>query len=307
VPTVTLEVDGPLDLVRTLAPLVRGNGDRTIRVGSDRVWWATCTSSGAVTVAIRRPTPDALELEAFGPGAEEGLARVPGLLGLGRADLRVGSLVDVEDRRIADLARRFPGVRITRTAAVMDALIPAIIEQKVTGTEARRAWQGLVRAHGEDAPAGGPGAPPLRLPPTPAALARLPYYAYHPFGVERRRADVVRAVASRADWFEAIADLPLEAAYARLRSVPGVGPWTAAEVAVRALGDPDAVSVGDYHLPNRVAFALAGESRADDARMLELLEPYLGRRALVIRALELGGPTPPKYGPRFAPRRIEDL
>jgi 3-methyladenine DNA glycosylase/8-oxoguanine DNA glycosylase len=95
-------------------------------------------------------------------------------------------------------------------------------------------------------------------------------------------------------------------AYARLMAVPGIGPWTAAEVGVRALGDPDAVSVGDFHLPNLVAFALAGEPRANDARMLELLEPYRGQRARVIRLLELSAIRPPRYGPRLSPRRLEE-
>jgi len=114
-------------------------------------------------------------------------------------------------------------------------------------------------------------------------------------------------VASRAPWFEAIVDLPLPDAYARLTAVPGIGPWTAAEVGVRVLGDEDAVSVGDFHLPNLVAFALAREPRANDARMLELLEPYRGQRARVIRLLELGGIRVPRYGPRLTPRRIEGL
>jgi 3-methyladenine DNA glycosylase/8-oxoguanine DNA glycosylase len=147
----------------------------------------------------------------------------------------------------------------------------------------------------------------LRLLPEPAILARLPYYAYHPLGLERRRADLIRTIAARAAWFEAIVDLPLPEAYARLLAVPGIGPWTAAEVAVRALGDDDAVSVGDFHVPNLVAWALAGEPRGNDARMLELLEPYRGRRALVVRLLELGGPARPRRGPRFAPRRIEAI
>ncbi|HEY6015068.1 MAG TPA: hypothetical protein VIU37_13725, partial [Candidatus Limnocylindrales bacterium] len=153
-----------------------------------------------------------------------------------------------------------------------------------------------------------PGPPDwgLRLPPMPETLAGLPYYAYHPFGVERRRADLIRRVAARAAWFEAIVDLPLGDAYARLTSVAGIGPWTAAEVGVRALGDADAVSVGDFHLPNLVAFALAGEPRGTDARMLELLEPYRGRRAVAVRLLELGGIGAPRYGPRLALRRIEE-
>ena len=194
-------------------------------------------------------------------------------------------------------------MRLTRTEAVLESLIPAILEQKVTGDEARRAWRALIRTHGETAP--GPAAFRLRLPPPPEAIARLPYYAFHPFGVERRRADLIRRVASRPAWFEGIVDLPIADAYARLTAVPGIGPWTAAEVAVRALGDPDAVSVGDFHLPNLVAYALAGEPRADDARMLDLLEPWRGQRAWVIRLLELSGIRAPRYGPRLTPRRIE--
>jgi len=146
----------------------------------------------------------------------------------------------------------------------------------------------------------------MRLPPAPATLAGLPYYTFHPLGVERRRADLIRRVAARAAWFEAIVDLPLPAAYARLTAIPGIGPWTAGEVAVRALGDVDAVSVGDFHLPNLVSYALAGEPRATDARMLELLEPYRGHRAIVIRLLELSGIQAPRYGPRLAFRSIEE-
>jgi 3-methyladenine DNA glycosylase/8-oxoguanine DNA glycosylase len=99
----------------------------------------------------------------------------------------------------------------------------------------------------------------------------------------------------------------VEAAYARLVGVPGIGPWTAAEVGVRALGDDDAVSVGDFHLKHLVSFALAGEPRGTDDRMLELLEPFRGQRARVVRLLELSGISAPRYGPRLSPRRIEDL
>jgi 3-methyladenine DNA glycosylase/8-oxoguanine DNA glycosylase len=183
--------------------------------------------------------------------------------------------------------------------------VAAIVEQKVTGTEARRVWHGLVRAYGEPAP--GPPDVGLRLLPAPAVLAALPYYRYHTLGLERRRADLIRAVASRASWFEATVDLPLPEAYARLQAVPGIGPWTAAEVAVRALGDVDAVSVGDFHIPNLVAWVLAGEPRGTDTRMLELLEPYRGRRALVVRLLELSGMRAPRYGPRLSPRRIDGI
>jgi 3-methyladenine DNA glycosylase/8-oxoguanine DNA glycosylase len=201
---------------------------------------------------------------------------------------------------VAELDRRNRGIRLGRTGAVLEALIPAILEQKVTGREAWRGIRGIVRRWGEPAP--GPFG--LRLLPDPAVLAGVPYHEFHPFGIERRRADLLRRVCDRAGRLEEILTMPREAADARLRAVPGIGPWTAAEVMLRARGDPDAVSVGDFHLPNVVAFALAGEPRADDRRMLELLEPWRGHRARVVRLLETSGLRPPAFGPRFAPRSI---
>ncbi len=244
---------------------------------------------------------ETVRAEAWGPGADCALDGVPALLGLA---VRAGEIPPGHPL-VGQLARRFPGVRIPRSTAVLDALVPAILEQKVTGEAARRAWFGLIRAYGEPAP--GPPERRMRLPPAASILAGLPYYVYHPFGVERRRAELIRRVASRAAWFEAIAELPLADAYARLTAVPGIGPWTAAEVGVRALGDIDAVSVGDFHLPNLVAYALAGEPRGTDARMLELLEPYRGQRARVVRLLELSGIWAPRYGPRLTLQPIEDL
>ena len=297
-PTRTFPVPARLDLVRTLAPLARSPYDRTIRLAAGRVWRATRTADGPATIALVH-AGDTLRAESWGPGAERALDGVPALLGLDRAP----EPIPTGHPLIGELARRIPGVRIPRTGAVLESLVPAILEQKIAGEEARRAMAGLIRVHGEAAP--GPPELRLRLWPTPATLAALPYYAYHPFGVEQRRADLIRRVASRPAWFEAIVDLPLAEAHARLTAVPGIGPWTAAEVAVRALGDEDAVSVGDFHLPNLVAFALAGEPRATDTRMLQLLEPYRGQRARVIRLLELSGIRPPRYGPRLAVRRIE--
>ena len=298
-PTRRYAIAGPLDLRRTLAPLGRGPGDRTIRFAPGRAWRATRTPDGAASQSIVQLAEEVV-VEAWGPGADRLLDAVPELLGLA-----VEPEAEAWDHPLlARLARRFPGVRIPRSRSVLESLVPAILEQKVIGEEARRALLGLVRVYGEPAP--GPVDWGLRLPPRPETLAGLPYYTFHPFGVERRRADLIRRVAARAAWFEAIVDLPLDQGYARLTAVPGIGPWTAAEVGVRALGDPDAVSVGDFHLPNLVAFALAGEPRATDARMLELLEPFRGRRALAVRLLELSGLAAPRYGPRLPIRRIEE-
>jgi 3-methyladenine DNA glycosylase/8-oxoguanine DNA glycosylase len=309
-PSRRIRVEGPFDLVGTLRPLARGSHDPTIRLGPGVAWLALRTTAGAVTVHLRHDGDDVVA-DTWGPGADATLERVPALLGIGPGFASTADLRDAPHPVVADLARRRPGLRIPATGALLDALIPAILEQKVTGTEARRAWCGLIRAHGEPAPvADGPVATPaatMRLRPDATTLARLPAYAYHPFGVEGRRATTIRRVASRADWLQAAVALPLPEARARLGSIPGIGPWTVAEVAVRALGDPDAVSIGDFHLPNLVAWALAREPRADDERMLRLLAPFEGRRALVVRLLEASGIRAPRYGPRLAPRRIDDL
>jgi 3-methyladenine DNA glycosylase/8-oxoguanine DNA glycosylase len=147
----------------------------------------------------------------------------------------------------------------------------------------------------------------LLLPPAAARLAALPYFEFHPLGLERRRADLLRRIGQLRPGAEALMALPADAARARLESIPGIGPWTAAEATRAAFGDPDAVSVGDAHLPDLVAWALAGQPRADDARMLELLEPYRGQRARVVRLLEVAGVKIPRYGPRFSPRRIAGI
>jgi 3-methyladenine DNA glycosylase/8-oxoguanine DNA glycosylase len=202
------------------------------------------------------------------------------------------------DPVVCDLHHRLRGLRLCRTATVVEALVPSILEQRVIGIEAKRSYAALARALGEPAP--GPGAAMgLRVPPAPEVLARTPAHVFHRFGIERRRADTVRLACSYARRLDEAAELPLPQAYARLTALPGIGPWTAAEVALVALGDPDAVSVGDYHLPDQVAFALAGEPRADDARMLELLEPFRGHRGRVIRLIERGAPRPPRFGPRL--------
>ena len=305
-PTLEVRLEHPVDLLRTFSPLVRGLGDRTIRLGTGRALWPTRTVDGPATLSLRT-AGDTLAAEAWGPGADRVLARVPTMLGLGATDRTLAALDGSPAAPVARLARSFGAVRILRTGAVLDALVPAILEQKVTGFEAHSAWHALVRAHGEPAPGPATVVDGLRLAPSSDVLARLPYYAYHRFGIEQRRADLIRAVAARAAWFEGTADLPLPDAHARLTRVPGIGPWTAAEVAVRALGDTDAVSVGDFHLKHLVTYALAGEPRGTDERMLELLEPYRGRRALVVRVLELSGVRAPRYGPRLSPRAITGM
>jgi 3-methyladenine DNA glycosylase/8-oxoguanine DNA glycosylase len=288
-------LSAPLDLRLTLLPLARGLADPSVRLAASRAIRATRTPDGPATLYLEIARNE-LRARAWGPGASWVLDGVPALVGLGDDP----SALRPQHPIVGELARRMTGLRLGRTNRVIESLVPAILEQKVTGSEASHAYRGLIRRHGERAP----GPFDLRILAPPRVLAALPYYAYHPLGVERRRADTVRWAAGHADRLEEIVDLPLQAAYERLRALPGVGPWTAAEVALRALGDTDAVSVGDFHIPNMVAWALAREPRATDARMLELLEPYRGQRGRVIRLLEAAGVAAPRFGPRTSPRAI---
>ena len=293
-----IELERPLDLVRSVAPMWRGGGDPTMRIANDEIVRATRTPDGPATFhAVRRG--DRIEVEAWGPGGEWALEVAPRALGCSDDD----SGFRPTDPLISRLRARFAGVHVTRTERVLEALLPVILEQKVTGIEARRAWARMARGFGEPVP----GPFDLLLPPDPLRLAASPYEVFHPFGVERRRAELIRLVAARAERIEALVRLPPAEARAALELLPGIGAWTTAKIASIALGDADAVTVGDYHDKHMVSWALAGEPRGTDERMLELLDPYRGHRGRVLRLLELGGPTPPKFGPRMAPRWIDRL
>jgi 3-methyladenine DNA glycosylase/8-oxoguanine DNA glycosylase len=271
----------------------------TVFVGDDVGWRATRTPEGPATVAlVERRSTGTIDVTAWGPGAAWALEHAEDLVGVhDRTDDFAppgGSLVD-------QLWRRFEGLRIPRTRAVWEAALPAVLEQKVIGKEARRSYADLVRRHGEPAPgpAGVAGRPRwLRLPPSAESVAALPAFAFPPLGVEAKRAATLRRVAADGARLERLPAVPLPEAHRRLQTIAGVGRWTSAEIALVALGDADAVSVGDYHLPNLVSWALAGEARGTDARMLELLEPYRGHRGRVIRLLERGVRHAPRFGPR---------
>ena len=293
-----IDLSAPLDLRLTLGPLQRGKYDPCTRVSQSGVWRATRTPAGAATMHVE-PDGSGVTFCAWGPGAEWAVERAPDLLGAADnpADFAPSHPL------VRDLHRRLRGLRLPRTGAVMEALVPSILEQKVTGIEARRSFTRIVRRYGEPAP----GPFPLHLPPAPERLAALPYWAFHPLGVEQRRADTIRRACARASRLERAADLEPAAARALLMSMPGIGPWTAAEVGLAALGHADAVSVGDYHLPHQVAWVLAGERRGSDERMLELLEPFAGHRGRVTRLIAVGAPMPSRRAPRAQLRSIADI
>jgi 3-methyladenine DNA glycosylase/8-oxoguanine DNA glycosylase len=287
-----LKLTQPLDLAATLRPVRRGFNDPTMRIDGQRVVRATRTPEGPATTQLDR-SGDRIEVTAWGPGAVWALDHSPELIGL--HDDPAGFLP--VHPIVHDLHRRHPGLRIPRSLAVFEAMSASIIEQKVTGLEARRSYGRLTLKYSEPAP----GPHRLTLPPAPAALNELGYYDLHPFGIEKKRADTLLRVSRMAARIDALSTGSPAEAYQMLNLIPGVGPWTAAEVGVVALGDPDAVSVGDYHLPNLVAWTLAGEARGDDARMLELLAPYRGHRARVVKLLEQSGNGAPRRGPRYSP------
>ena len=292
----TFDLPGPLDLARTVGPLV-GPSAAVGRVAAGEAWRASRTPDGAVTLHLLLGD-GAAEAEAWGDGSDWALAHVPELLGFSddpttfRPDHPV----------LRDLHLRAVGARFGATRSVFEVLVPTILGQKVTTRESHRGYRRLVEAHGEPAP--GPGE--LRVPPSPEVLADLPYFDFHPLGIERKRADIIRRAAARVDRLEEVVHMTREDAVQRLMAFEGIGPWTAAFVMATALGDADAVPVGDYHLPNMVSWALAGEPRADDARMLELLEPYRGHRGRVVRLLKQAGVHAPKYGPRSTIRGFEN-
>ena len=241
----------------------------------------------------------AIEVQAWGPGAQWSVVNTPAICGESDDDSGFAPAHPLLKR----LHREIRGIRMPRTQAVFEALVPAVLTQLVTTEEARESYKYLVNAFGEVAP----GPYRLKLPPGAETYAAMPYWRFHRFGVERRRADIVVRAARSAKRLEETAAMDMDAAYRRLRAFPGVGPWTAAKVAMVALGDADAVPVGDYHLPHSIGYALEGTVRSTDERMLELLEPYRGHRARVIRLITSAGIGAPRFGPRKPLRNIAEM
>jgi 3-methyladenine DNA glycosylase/8-oxoguanine DNA glycosylase len=280
-----------VDLLGSLRPLVASTHDPTIRVRPDLVVRASRTPDGPATLVVRRTHDGTFEAEAFGPGRDHALAGAPALLG---ADDDLRGFDPHLHPAVARAAHRRPGLRMVRSGRAEDVLVATILAQRVTSREAARAWTMLVRRWGEPAP----GPYDLRLPPPPERLACTPYWAFHRLGVERSRAQRIAVACRRIGVLQEAMALPHDAALARAMAVPGVGIWTASLVLRIAGGDPDAVEIGDYGVKDHIAWNLAGEPRATDERMLELLAPFKGHRGRVVRLLLSAGQRPPSYGPR---------
>lgn len=290
----------PLDVRMTLSVHRRGRGDPAFRIDADgAVWRTSLTPDGPATLRVTARREAAAPVAgpvvtaaAWGPGAAWLLETLPGMLGA--EDERAGFSPQHPVLRRINL--RHADLRIGRSGRVMEALVPAILEQKVATVEAHRAWRTLMFRFGGPAP--GPAPRGMRVFPPPRTWAQIPSWEWHRAGAEAVRARTIAAAARVAGRLEETFALGAAEASRRLRSLPGIGVWTAAEVMQRAHGDPDAVSVGDYNLPAAVGWALAGRI-VDDAGMLELLAPYAGQRYRVTRLVELSGLRPPRHGPRL--------
>ena len=313
----------PLSVRLTLLVHRRGPGDPTLRIDDSGVIWRTSlTPAGPGTLRLAPVGPVGghagshvggpaggrlggaegfgVSALAWGAGAAWLLDMVPDLLG---ASDDPGAF-QPDHPRLRELARQLAGLRISRTGRVLEALVPAVLEQKVVGVEAQRAWRRLLAWHGLPAP--GPAPAGMRVFPPAATWQAIPSWDWHRAGVEAVRARTIASAARVASRLEAICGLSSGEADVRLRSLPGIGPWTSAEVRQRACGDADAVSVGDYHIPAMVGWTLARQV-TDDAGMLELLEPYAGQRYRATRLIELGGEQRPRRGPRMSIRDYRSI
>jgi 3-methyladenine DNA glycosylase/8-oxoguanine DNA glycosylase len=296
--SVTVVFEGPAGPAMTLSPQRRGPGDPCYQLVDGAIWKTSLLPSGAVTARLATAAPNAVECEAWGDGAAEFVERLPAMLGA--EDDPTGFAP--REPTIAAAHRRVPHLRLSRTERVMEALVPAVLEQRVTGKDAFRAWRLLVTKFG--APAPGPAPARMRVAPAAEVWRRIPSWEFHLANVDPARARTIVGCAQRAESIERLSSRAPQDARAALTSLPGVGVWTAAEVAQRAWGDADALSVGDYHLSNVVGSTLLGH-RIDDEEMLELLEPLRPHRFRAVRLLEVSGMARnPRFGPRLA---IPDL
>ncbi len=257
-------------------------------------WWATETPEGPASVAFRAVGGEVLA-DAWGPGAEWAINGVPALLGRDDDPSEFRPL----DPVVRDLVARLGVPRLGATGRWFEAMATAAVYQRVVSADARTAVARMGRLHGAEVP----GAGPLPLFPRPEAVLKVPDHGFHRAGVDRGRIRVIRVAAKHADRLERLGERPAAEARQWLQRLPGVGPWTAARTTGAAAGDPDAVPVGDLHVPKLVTYALSGATDGGDDSMLELLEPYAGHRGRVVRLVKAAGIGPPRHHP--APTRFD--
>ncbi|OEJ22951.1 3-methyladenine DNA glycosylase [Streptomyces agglomeratus] len=291
---------GPYHLRHTLRVLQRGGRDPAFRWDAGTLWRASRTPQGPATLRITTET-GAVRGEAWGPGADWALETLPALLGAKDEP----EAFTPRHRIVAQAVHRNPGLRLTQTGLVMEALVASVLEQKISTREAFAAWRQLLLRYGESPP--GPAPEGMRIPPTPSQWAMIPSWEWHRAGVDDKRASAILRACRYAPRLEEAAGMELAEALRRLQLVPGIGPWTAAEVLQRSNGAPDALTLGDLHLPGHIGYALTGRRGLGDADMLELLVPYAGQRHRAARLILLAGRIPTRREPRAPIGRIARL
>jgi 3-methyladenine DNA glycosylase/8-oxoguanine DNA glycosylase len=287
----------PVSLGATLGGLARGRRDPTYRRTPDHALWRTMRSPDGVATQRLSVLDGVVTSTSWGPGADWATERLPRILGIdddvSAFDAGLHPLVAEQWRRVG------AGMRTPSVGVVLEVLVAAVLEQRVTGIEARRSWSWLLSAYGEPAP--GPAPEGMRAFPEPGVVAAVPSWEWHRAGVDGARSATILRAMSYAGRLEECVELPIEAARTRLEALPGVGVWTSAEVASRSLGDADAVSYGDFHVAHNVVYALTGEIDGTDERLADLLQPWAGHRGRVVRLVEMSGISRPARGPRYSP------
>jgi 3-methyladenine DNA glycosylase/8-oxoguanine DNA glycosylase len=280
----------PYDFAGSTRPLRVGTHDPTLRHEADGLWRTAHTSDGPATVRLR-VDDRAVHADAWGAGAAAVMRDVPRWVGLHESPWILPAH-PVVDR----LLREHRGLRSTDTRHVFQALVVVVLQQLVTWEEAAASWRQLCLRLGER----GPGPGDLQLSPTPRAIRTAGTVHLQAAGVGPRQARTLQEIARVAHALAPAADMPTDEAAALLQKVRGIGPWTASVTLGLRLGRPEPIPLGDYNLPHTIAWALAGEPRGTDARMLELLAPFSGQAFRVIRLVRAAGIAAPRRGPRVA-------
>jgi len=221
------------------------------------VWRTARTPDGPATLRLLAELDGSVLAETWGPGAGWTLDALPAMLGDGDAGAADFAQLAQHDPFLAEALRRHPHWRVPRSGLVFEALLPAILEQKVTGHEAWAGWRALLRRFGDPAP--GPARDlGLRVAPHADTVRRIPSWEWLALPVDPARSRTAVLAARVAPALERTTGLEHAEAERILRTLPGIGVWTAAEVRQRAHGDADAVSFGDYHIPSTIGYTLTG-------------------------------------------------
>lgn len=284
-----IPIDGPYHVglsIPTLGTVTEPT--RRFDRATGTVNFAGHTPEGAMAARVRARR-DHLEIDAWGDGAAWIVSRGDALAAHDDDPRRLR----FDHEALDEANRRHPGLRHAATGLVVDVVLARVLGQRVRATEAARSWNAMCREVGGPAP----GPLGLVLPPAHDVLAQRSLAWFHEHGVERGRAETMIAVARMSRRLGQVVDMDLPDAYRRLRSVPRLGPWTVNGVARVALGDPDAIIVGDFWICHTVCSFFTGRPRGSDDEMLELVAPWAGQRGRVERLVHRVAPGVQRFAP----------